>query len=236
MSWSSTRNFPITMTGVVCGALYGFSSIRAFSEILIDNPDLSVDELCEIVTGPDFPTGGTVFRFEDQRNSITGEKERVDAIRAAGIADDRIVLDPGLGFAKRGQGCNFIRETDFSHTGDLPLNTGGGQISAGQVGLAGGGVVCGVVGRAHPGPCGHPAGAVLHHAGVELVARADVTFAGHYPQSVFALADLAGDAHLQRLLQVALVVPDDRQVGGHRPSDDSSPMIVWDCSRTNCWT
>ena len=26
---------------------------------LIDNPDMSVDELCEIVTGPDFPTGGT---------------------------------------------------------------------------------------------------------------------------------------------------------------------------------
>ena len=48
---------------------------------LIDNPDLTVDDLCEIVTGPDFPTGGTIFRFEDQRNSITGEKERVDAIR-----------------------------------------------------------------------------------------------------------------------------------------------------------
>jgi dihydropteroate synthase len=29
--------------------------------------------------------------------------ERVDAIRAAGIPDDRIVLDPGLGFAKRGE-------------------------------------------------------------------------------------------------------------------------------------
>jgi DNA gyrase subunit A len=48
---------------------------------LIDNPELTVDELCEIVTGPDFPTGGTIFRFEDQRNSITGEKERVDVIR-----------------------------------------------------------------------------------------------------------------------------------------------------------
>src|ERR687896_1272938 len=48
---------------------------------LIDNPDLSVDDLCEIVTGPDFPTGGTVFRFEDQRNALTGERERVDAIR-----------------------------------------------------------------------------------------------------------------------------------------------------------
>jgi DNA gyrase subunit A len=53
------------------------SAIRA----LIDDPDLSVDDLCEIVTGPDFPTGGTIFRFEDQRNSITGDKERIDAIR-----------------------------------------------------------------------------------------------------------------------------------------------------------
>ena len=39
-----------------------------------------------------------------------------------------------LGFCKHGQGCDFIREHDFTHTGDLPLNTGGGQISAGQAG------------------------------------------------------------------------------------------------------
>ena len=39
-----------------------------------------------------------------------------------------------LGFCKHGQGCDFIREHDFTHTGDLPLNTGGGQISAGQPG------------------------------------------------------------------------------------------------------
>src|SRR5262245_30089163 len=44
-----------------------------------------------------------------------------------------------LGFCKRGQGCGFVNEHDFTHTGDLPLNTGGGQISAGQCGLAGGG-------------------------------------------------------------------------------------------------
>jgi DNA gyrase subunit A len=48
---------------------------------LIDNPDMTVDDLCEIVHGPDFPTGGTIFRVEDQRNSLTGEKERVDVIR-----------------------------------------------------------------------------------------------------------------------------------------------------------
>ena len=31
---------------------------------LIDNPELTTDELCQIVHGPDFPTGGTIFRFE----------------------------------------------------------------------------------------------------------------------------------------------------------------------------
>ena len=44
-----------------------------------------------------------------------------------------------LGFCKHGQGCDFVNATDFTHSGDLPLNTGGGQISCGQVGLASGG-------------------------------------------------------------------------------------------------
>jgi acetyl-CoA acetyltransferase len=45
-----------------------------------------------------------------------------------------------IGFCKRGEGSDFLLSTDFSPTGDLPLNTGGGQISAGQAGLAGGGL------------------------------------------------------------------------------------------------
>ncbi len=48
---------------------------------LIDNPEMTVDELCEIVHGPDFPTGGTIFRYEEVRNSVTGEREHQDAIR-----------------------------------------------------------------------------------------------------------------------------------------------------------
>jgi DNA gyrase subunit A len=48
---------------------------------LIDDPDITSDDLCQHVTGPDFPTGCTIFRFERQRNSITGEWETVDAIR-----------------------------------------------------------------------------------------------------------------------------------------------------------
>jgi DNA gyrase subunit A len=48
---------------------------------LIEDPDITTDDLCRYVTGPDFPTGGTIFRFERQRNTITGEWETVDAIR-----------------------------------------------------------------------------------------------------------------------------------------------------------
>lgn len=44
-----------------------------------------------------------------------------------------------LGFCKPGQSAAFIRDNDFRFDGNLPLNTSGGQISAGQPGLAGGG-------------------------------------------------------------------------------------------------
>ena len=45
-----------------------------------------------------------------------------------------------FGFAEPGQGGAFIKDHSLAHDGDLPVNTGGGQISAGQPGLAGGGV------------------------------------------------------------------------------------------------
>jgi DNA gyrase subunit A len=48
---------------------------------LINDPELTSDDLCKFVLGPDFPTGGTIFRFEKQRNILTGEWETVDAIR-----------------------------------------------------------------------------------------------------------------------------------------------------------
>jgi acetyl-CoA acetyltransferase len=45
-----------------------------------------------------------------------------------------------FGFCARGEGSAFVNATDLSHRGTLPLNTGGGQISAGQPGLASGGL------------------------------------------------------------------------------------------------
>jgi acetyl-CoA acetyltransferase len=43
-----------------------------------------------------------------------------------------------LGYCEKGQGGPFIEATDFSFDGDLPMNTGGGQLSMGQPVLAGG--------------------------------------------------------------------------------------------------
>ncbi len=45
-----------------------------------------------------------------------------------------------IGFCEPGAGAQFVHATDLSYKGKLPLNTGGGQISAGQPGLAGGGL------------------------------------------------------------------------------------------------
>jgi acetyl-CoA acetyltransferase len=45
-----------------------------------------------------------------------------------------------IGFCPTGQAERFILDTDIGIDGTLPINTGGGQISAGQPGLAGGGV------------------------------------------------------------------------------------------------
>ena len=44
-----------------------------------------------------------------------------------------------LGFCKYVQFSSYVMDTDLSWSGDMPLNTSGGQISAGQAGLAGGG-------------------------------------------------------------------------------------------------
>ncbi|MDG5775301.1 hypothetical protein VB773_10465 [Haloarculaceae archaeon H-GB2-1] len=48
-----------------------------------------------------------------------------------------------LGFCEKGAGGPFVAETDLRYDGDLPLNTGGGQLSAGQPGVGAGAVqVC----------------------------------------------------------------------------------------------
>nr|MBA3796506.1 DNA topoisomerase 4 subunit A [Chloroflexota bacterium] len=55
--------------------------ITRATSALIDDPDLTNDQLSDHVLGPDFPTAATIFRFERRRNAVTGQWEQVDAIR-----------------------------------------------------------------------------------------------------------------------------------------------------------
>ncbi len=64
--------------------------------LLIENPEATMDELAEIVKGPDFPTGGVAFRYETVRvPSLNGEgptMEKRDGIRAAFEGRGRVVV------------------------------------------------------------------------------------------------------------------------------------------------
>ncbi|MFQ5473122.1 MAG: DNA gyrase subunit A, partial [Dehalococcoidia bacterium] len=55
--------------------------------LLIDEPESTMEDLSKIVTGPDFPTGGVIFRYETIRVPSTNGQgpttEQVDAIRQA---------------------------------------------------------------------------------------------------------------------------------------------------------
>jgi DNA gyrase subunit A len=75
-------NIPPHNLGEVCDAIAH----------LIENPEATTADLTEIVRGPDFPTGGVIFRYETVRLPATDGQgptsERRDAIRAA-YADGR---------------------------------------------------------------------------------------------------------------------------------------------------
>jgi len=75
-------------TGIAVGMAsnippHNLREVTAAVKRLVDDPELTNDDLCETVLGPDFPGGGVIYRFEEQKNIETGAAERVDAIRRA---------------------------------------------------------------------------------------------------------------------------------------------------------
>jgi len=65
-----------------------------------------------------------------------------DAIDFVQTYDDYPVISlmqlEDLGFCAKGEGPQFVRSHSFTHDGDFPVNTSGGQLSVGQAGAAGG--------------------------------------------------------------------------------------------------
>jgi DNA gyrase subunit A len=83
---------------------------------LINDPELTSDDLCRYIHGPDFPTGGTIFRFETRRNSITGENETVDAIREMyAHGRGRVVVRAQVAFEETRQGRISIIVTELPY-------------------------------------------------------------------------------------------------------------------------
>jgi DNA gyrase subunit A len=83
-------NVPPHNLGEICDAV----------GLLIEKPDITIEELAETVRGPDFPTGGIIFRYERVRKD--GTEARQDAIQQAyRDGRGRIVM----------RACDHIEET-----------------------------------------------------------------------------------------------------------------------------
>ena len=62
---------------------HNLTEVALATKRLIDDPELTTDDLCDTILGPDFPGGGLIYRFEEEKNVETGKAERIDAIRRA---------------------------------------------------------------------------------------------------------------------------------------------------------
>jgi len=90
--------------------------VVAATNALIDDPELTTADLATFILGPDFPTGGTIFRYEERRNPITGQKERVDAIRDMyAHGRGRVVMRAQCSFEETRQGRTAIVATELPY-------------------------------------------------------------------------------------------------------------------------
>ncbi|MBV8196605.1 MAG: DNA gyrase subunit A [Candidatus Eremiobacteraeota bacterium] len=72
-------NIPPHNLGEICDAITA----------VIDNPDVTADELCDIVTGPDFPTGGTILGHEAIREAYKTGRGSITIRGKAEIVEER---------------------------------------------------------------------------------------------------------------------------------------------------
>jgi len=56
---------------------HNLTEVCQAAEFLIDNPDASIDQLIELVPGPDFPTGGIIMGREEIRRAYTTGQGKV---------------------------------------------------------------------------------------------------------------------------------------------------------------
>ncbi|MCA8943925.1 MAG: DNA gyrase subunit A [Planctomycetes bacterium] len=80
-------------TGIAVGmatslAPHNLREIATAVKTVIDNPRVTIEELCEIVTGPDFPTGGTILGRNGIRNAYASGRANIQ-VRARYHVEER---------------------------------------------------------------------------------------------------------------------------------------------------
>jgi acetyl-CoA acetyltransferase len=97
-------------------------------------------EKCQYQVGNMLPDK-TTFGMKVVGDRIFAEVRRED-IDLFEIYDDYpiavMIQIEDLGYCKKGEGGKFVDAHDLTYNGDFPVNTGGGELSVGQAGLAGG--------------------------------------------------------------------------------------------------
>ena len=95
---------------------HNLTEVTRATNALIDDPEMTSDQLADIVLGPDFPTGGTIFRYDRRRNPFTGQWEEVDAIRDMyAHGRGRVVMQAIVAFEETRQGRTAIVATELPY-------------------------------------------------------------------------------------------------------------------------
>lgn len=84
------------ITGIAAGYAtnippHNFNEVMDATMYRIDHPDCSIDEILEIVKGPDFPTGGIIVGTEGIREALTTGKGRITIRSKAEIVEGKTI-------------------------------------------------------------------------------------------------------------------------------------------------
>lgn len=133
--------------------------VNAGYAVLLVSADMAADLETDSVTVGGFAQRTNYRPETESAGDAPPDATTTGVDRAGAVAFDRAGIEPAtidcwqlyddypivvamqiedLGICPKGEGGRFLAETDLSIDGAFPLNTGGGQLSAGQTGMAAG--------------------------------------------------------------------------------------------------
>ncbi|WP_116083474.1 thiolase family protein [Tropicimonas sp. IMCC34011] len=126
-----------------CAGAEGFLVMRRAEAEALGLPHASLLSAIErhnsATADPVQERGGWAERADALFASAGIGRESIDVLQ---VYDDYPVISflqlEDLGFCAKGEAAAFVASHDLTYAGDFPVNTGGGQLSAGQAGAAGG--------------------------------------------------------------------------------------------------